>query len=188
VAFGLHRTLDQAGAILGPVIASAAMLVLGLSMRDVFWLSLIPGTVALVIILFFVKDRGGKSSSGFRMLEGIKNVLKGDFSLLLIIFGIFSLGAFNFSFILLNAKETEIADSLIPLVYAVVNIAHTAIAIPAGLLSDKMRKEKVMLLGYGIFFSTLILVLFLPKNAFSALLVAVLYGAYFGIIELFKEL
>jgi len=183
VAFGLHRTLDQAGAISGPVIASVAMIILDLSMRDVFWLSLIPGTIALVIILFFVKDRGGKSSSEFRMLEGIKNVLKGDFSLLLIIFGIFSLGAFNFSFILLNAKEAEIADSLIPLVYALVNIAHTAIAIPAGLLSDKIRKEKVMLLGYGIFFSTVMLILFLPTNASNALLVAVLYGAYFGIIE-----
>lgn len=40
VAFGLHRTLDQTGAILGPVIASIAMLSLGLTARNIFWLSL----------------------------------------------------------------------------------------------------------------------------------------------------
>jgi len=96
-AFGLHRTLDQAGAIVGPVIASAAMLILGFTIRDVFWLSLIPGTIALLLILFLVKERASKSVCEFRLLEGVKSVLKGDFSLLLVVVGIFSLGAFNFS-------------------------------------------------------------------------------------------
>jgi len=134
-AFGLHKTLDQAGAIVGPV------------------------------------------------LTGIKSVLKGNFSYLLIIVSIFSLGAFNFSFVLLNAKEAGIVDSFIPLVYAAVNVAHTAIAIPSGFLSDKVGKEKVMILGYCIFLSTTILILLLPTNGFNAFLVAVFYGAYFGIIE-----
>jgi MFS family permease len=182
-AFGLHRALDQSGAIVGPVIASTALLVLGLTIRDVFWLSLIPGAIALVIILFVVKERVSKSAGGFQLLVGVKAVLKGSFSRLLIIVGIFSLGAFNFSFILLNAQEAGIANSFIPLVYAAVNAAHVAIAIPAGVLSDKVGKEKVMILGYGVFLSSVILILFLPVNGFNAFLVAVFYGAYFGIIE-----
>jgi len=120
-AFGLHKTLDQAGAIVGPLIASAAMIMLSFTIRDIFWLSLIPGTIALFIILFLVKEHASKSTSEFKLLEGVKSVLKGNFSLLLIIVGIFSLGAFNFSFVLLNAQEAGIADSLIPLVYASVN-------------------------------------------------------------------
>ena len=182
-AFGLHRALDQTGAIVGPVIASLALLVLGLAIRDVFWLSLIPGTIALLILLFVVKERVSKSAGEFQLLAGIKTVLKGDFSRLLIIVGIFSLGAFNFSFILLNAQEAGIADSFIPLVYAAVNVAHVAIAIPAGVLSDRIGKEKVMVLGYGVFLSSVMLILFLPINGFNAFLVAVFYGAYFGIIE-----
>ncbi|MCZ2808341.1 MAG: MFS transporter [Candidatus Bathyarchaeota archaeon] len=181
-AFGLHRTLDQAGAIVGPVIASTAMLILGFTVRDIFWLSLIPGSIALFIILFLVKERAGKSTSEFKLLAGIKSALKGNFSLLLIIVGIFSLGAFNFSFVLLNAQEAGIADSLIPLVYAAVNVAHAAIAIPSGVLSDRVGKEKVMVLGYGIFLSTTLLIL-LPTTGYVALLVAVLYGAYIGIVE-----
>jgi len=181
-AFGLHRTLDQAGAIVGPLIASAAMVLLSFSVRDIFWLSLIPGTVALFIILFLVKERAGKSTSEFKLLEGVKSVLKGNFSLLLIIVGVFSLGAFNFSFVLLNAQEAGIADSLIPLVYAVVNVAHAAIAIPAGVLSDRIGKEKVMVLGYGVFLSTTLLIMF-PATGYVAFLVAVMYGAYFGVVE-----
>jgi MFS family permease len=181
-AFGLHRTLDQAGAIVGPVIASTAMLLLGFTIRDVFWLSLIPGVVALFIIIFLVKERVGKSVGEFHLLTGIKYVLKGNFSQLLIIVTIFSLGAFNFSFVLLNAKEARVAESLIPLVYAVVNVAHTAIAIPAGVLSDKVGKEKVMVLGYVIFLSTTLLIL-LPTNSSVALLVAVFFGSYVGIVE-----
>lgn len=182
-AFGLHRTLDQTGAIVGPIIASTAMLVLGLTIRDIFWLSLIPGAVALVLLMFFVKERASKAAGEFHLLAGIKTVLKGDFSRLLIIVSIFSLGAFNFSFILLNAQEAGVADSVIPIVYAVVNVAHAAIAIPAGVLSDRIGKEKGMILGYGLFLSSVIMILFLPLSAFSAFLVALLYGTYFGIVE-----
>jgi MFS family permease len=182
-AFGLHRALDQTGAIVGPVVASTALLLLGLTIRDIFWLSLIPGVIALLILLFFVKERVGKAVGEFHLLAGIKTVLKGDFSRLLVIVGIFSLGAFNFSFVLLNAQEAGIADSLIPLVYAAVNVAHVAIAIPAGVLSDRVGKEKVMVLGYSVFLSSVMLMLFLPISGFDAFLVAVLFGAYFGIIE-----
>lgn len=182
IAFGLHRTLDQAGAVVGPLVASVALLVLGFTIRDIFWLSLIPGAIALIIILFFVKERASKSASEFQLLKGIKSVVKGNFSRLLIVVTIFSFGAFNFSFVLLNANEAGIADELIPLVYAVVNVAHAAIAIPAGALSDKVGKEKVMILGYGVFLATALLIL-LPANGSVALLVAVFFGAYAGIVE-----
>jgi MFS family permease len=182
IAFGLHRALDQAGAVVGPVVASVALLLLGFTIRDIFWLSLIPGAIALIIILFFVKERTSKSDSEFRLFAGIKSVLKGNFSRLLIVVTIFSFGAFNFSFVLLNANEAGIAEPLIPLVYAAVNVAHAAIAIPAGALSDKIGKERVMILGYGVFLVTTLLIL-LPANGAAAILVAMSFGAYVGIVE-----
>jgi MFS family permease len=182
-AFGLHRALDQTGAIVGPVIATTTMLIIGFTIREVFWLSLIPGAIALLILLFVVKERVSKSVGEFHLLASIKAVLKGNFFWLLVIVGIFSLGAFNFSFILLNAQEAGIANEFIPLVYAAVNVAHVAIAIPAGVLSDRVGKEKIMVLGYSVFLSSVMLILLLPLNGFDAFLVAVFYGAYFGIIE-----
>jgi len=182
-AFGLHRTLDQTGAILGPVIASTSMLLLGLTARDIFWLSFIPGSIALLILLFFVQERIGKPTGEFKLLQGIRTVLKGGFPLLLIVVGIFSLGAFNFSFVLLKAKESGISDPLIPIVYAVINVAHTLIAIPAGLLSDRIGKERVLAMGYGAFLSASLLLLISPNNFFYAFLIAVVFGIYAGIVE-----
>jgi len=181
-AFGLHRTLDQTGAILGPIIASGGMVLLSFTVRDIFWLSLIPGAIALVLILFFVKERASKCSGDFKLLDGVRSTLAGRFSWLLVIVGIFSLGAFNFSFVLLNATEAGIADSFIPLVYAVVNVAHVAVAIPAGVVSDCVGKEKVMVLGYSVFFCTSLL-LMVPVTGVFAVLIAVIFGAYTGIVE-----
>jgi len=182
-AFGLHRALDQLGAILGPVLASAFMLFLGLTMRDVFWLSFIPGLLALLILLMFVEERVGKPSEKVRTLKGMRAVLEGRFSSLLIIVGVFSLGAFNFSFVLLRAKDVGMPEVLIPVVYAVINVAHTAIAIPAGLLSDKMGKEKVLLMGYGTFLLSTLLLSLPYGSFFYAFPIAVVYGAYVGIVE-----
>jgi MFS family permease len=132
--------------------------------------------------LFFVKERASVCAGEFRFLEGVKSVLTGNFSRLLLVVGIFSLGAFNFSFVLLNASEAGIADSFIPLVYAAVNVAHVVVAIPAGVLSDRIGKEKVMVFGYGVFLSTALLFL-LPSSGYFAVLIAVVYGAYVGIVE-----
>lgn len=183
VAFGLHRTLDQTGAILGPVFASTFMLLLGLTIRDIFWLSFIPGFAALFILLILVKERVNKSRGKIRLLRGVKNVIAGKFSSLLLIVGLFSIGAFNFSFVLLRAKEIGMPENLIPIVYALINVSHTAIAIPAGLLSDRVGKEKVLVIGYGIFlFSALLLSL--PYSSFLyAFLFAAVYGVYVGIVE-----
>jgi MFS family permease len=181
-AFGLHRTLDQLGAILGPVFASAFMLLLGLTMRDVFWLSFIPGFVALLILLAFVRERLGKPRK-LRILRGVKAVLRGRFSSLLLVVGLFSIGAFNFSFVLLRAKEVGVPDALIPMVYAVINVAHTATAIPAGLLSDKIGKEKTLIMGYGTFLASALLLPLPLANPLYAFFIAVVYGAYLGIVE-----
>jgi len=181
VAFGLHRTLDQTGAILGPVIASIAMLSLGLTARNIFWLSFIPGLLAFFILLFLVQERIGKSAKGFKLLEGMKTVLKGGFPLFLLVVTVFSLGAFNFSFVLLNAKEANIADAFIPLIYALINVAHTLIAIPSGVLADRIGKEVVLIMGYGAFFTAALLILLQPGNYYFAFLIAIIFGLYDGI-------
>jgi MFS family permease len=182
-AFGVHRTLDQLGAILGPVIASAAMLALGMTARGVFWLSLIPGTAALLVILLFVRERAGGAGGGFRPLVGLRGVLTTDFTRLLLVVGLFSIGAFNFSFVLLNAREFGVGEPLIPIVYAVVNLTHTAVAIPAGALSDKIGKERVLIVGYGVFLAAALLLNLSPVGVPAAYLIAAVFGLYMGVVE-----
>lgn len=106
------------------------------------------------------------------------------FVILIIISGIFSLSAFNFSFVLLKSQDFGSASNDIPLVYAVINVAHTLIGIPAGMLGDKIGKEKVLVLGYLVFIISLLLMIFLPSTQYLyAYLIAITFGLYLGIIE-----
>ena len=182
-AFGLHRTLDQTGAIAGPLLATGVMMYLGWTVQGVFKLSLLPGLIALFIILFGVKEIIASRDSEYKFLEGLGEVLRGRFLWLLLVVTLFSLGAFNYSFILLNAKEMGVGDALIPIVYVVVNVAHTVIAIPSGRLADRIGKEKVLAGGYGVFFVTAVLLFFVPSSVSAAYLIALIYGVYVGVVE-----
>lgn len=180
-AFGLHRTLDQSGAIVGPLFASFAMYVLGLNIRDIFWISFIPGSVALLILLVLVKEQVGKQKSEFKIFAGIHEVFRGGFPFLLFVVGVFSLGAFNYSFVLVNASNAGVDYRLVPLFYTLINVTHTVVAIPSGFLSDRIGKEKVLILGYGGFLLTAVLLYFRSADYFFAILIALVFGVYDGI-------
>jgi MFS family permease len=113
------------------------------------------------------------------------------FTVLLIISGIFSLGAFNYSFVLLKASYMGIVKDVIPLVYAIINILHTAIGIPTGILADRIGKEKVLTIGYAAFaVSSCLMILFTGRGVDSAVsnflyasILAAVFGIYVGISE-----
>jgi len=182
-AFGIHRALDQMGAIVGPLTATGVMVLLGWTVKDVFWLSLVPGTAALVVILLGVKEIVGDSTREFRFLEGLGEVVRGDFLRLLVVVAVFSLGAFNFSFILLNARLMGVGDPLIPVVYAVLNVTHTIVAFPAGRLSDRMGRARTLGFGYLVFVASAGLLYVSPKAVPYAYLIAAVYGVYMGVVE-----
>lgn len=181
-AFGLHRTLDQAGAIVGPLAAFALLSVTDI--RGVFLFSLIPGAVAVLILVFFVKEVAIKTSARKTMLSNISGLVRENkpYLLLIIIAGVFSAGSFNFSFVLLRASEMGIDSSMVPIVYALINIVHTVIAYPSGILADKIGKEKVLIIGYTIFAASAAMMI--PfDGAFFAYVIAAVFGAYVGITE-----
>ena len=185
-AFGMHRTIDQLGAIVGPIAAFGLLQVVDI--RGIFLLSLIPGAIAVLILILFVKEVVVvKKSAATRttMSSNIRHVIRGNrpFVLLLIISGIFGIGAFNFSFILLRASDLGISENLIPLVYATINVAHTAIGLPSGILADKVGKEKVLIIGYSVFVVSTALMLILSQNTLYAYILAAIFGLYIGISE-----
>jgi MFS family permease len=182
-AFGIHRTIDQMGAIVGPIVAFAILQTMDI--KAVFLLSLIPGAIAVIILVFFVKEVAIKKLSNTTVFENIGGLLKGNkpFVILLVVTGIFSLGAFNFSFVLLKGSDLGVDQNLIPIVYAIINVAHTIIGIPAGVFADRIGKEKVLLLGYSIFAVSTIMMAFSADSFLYAFVLAVVFGLYLGISE-----
>lgn len=186
-AFGVHRSLDQVGGIIGPAIAFALFPLFGFS--GVFYLSIIPAAVAVLILIFFVREskkiRGRSLAPSDRpsISSNMKSVLREkNFMILLSLMAFFSVGAFNFSFILVGALDKGVELQFVPIIYVVLNIAHTALGFPAGILADRIGREKVLAMGYGIFgLSVGIMVLGqTPIYAYSA---AVAFGTYLGITE-----
>jgi len=181
-AFGIHRSMDQAGAIAGPLIAFMLFPLVGFS--GVFYLSLVPGAIAVVVLLFFVKEKFAPTAQARKSISiNIRSVLaERKFVVLIAIMGIFSVGAFNFSFILVRSSDLGVAADMVVLVYAVINGAHTLIGFPAGILADKIGKETMLSVSYGVFLVSTILML-LATNSVGAFVVAAVYGAYIGIAE-----
>jgi MFS family permease len=181
-AFGIHRTLDQTGAITGPIVGY--FLLQFFDIRDIFILTLIPGAIAIMILVFFVKELTS---------EIVSNDIRKNFSLLfrentpfmvlILITGISGIGAYNFSFILLKSSDLGVTESSIPLVYATINISHTAVGLPSGILADRIGRERVLILGYVfLLFSSFLMVLF-TSNFLFAFVLALIYGIYVGITE-----
>lgn len=179
-AFGIHRTMDQAGAIVGPAIAFALFPHIGF--QGVFLASLVPGALAVVILALFVKERLAPSRPK-SMSANVRTVLSQKrFVALLAIMAVFGIGAFNFSFVLVRASDLGVADDTVVLVYLVINTAHTAIGYPAGILADRVGKEKMLPIAYGIFAASTFLMLASTESV-HAYAVALVYGAYIGIAE-----
>jgi len=181
-AFGLHRTIDQSGAIAGPI--AGYVLLQFLDIRDIFILSLIPGAIALIILIFFVREVITKAvTNEFR--NNFLHLLRENrpFIVLLVITGIFGLGAYNFSFILLKSSDLGVIESSIPLVYVTINITHTAVGIPSGIITDRIGKEKVLILGYSVLLVSSFLMILFHGNFIYAFILASVYGLYIGITE-----
>jgi len=180
-AFGAHESLDQVGAVLGPLLAFVVVPFIGI--RGVFWLSFAPAAVSLIILIFFVSDSRGLVKQR-KLYENAREVMRNhNFVLLLVALGVFSVGAYNFSFILLEAGRLGVQANYIPLVYAFLNFSTVIIGFPAGILADRMGKLPVLGLSYIVFMITSITGVFLTPSIPSAYMIAFIYGGYMAISD-----
>ncbi|WP_455278799.1 MFS transporter [[Eubacterium] cellulosolvens] len=179
-AFGLHRSLDQIGAVGGPIIAFAFIPLIGI--RGIFWLSFIPAAIALLILLFFVQDINTPAKHR-SLFENARSVLDRQFITLLSALVIFAMGAYNFSFVLLKAGSLGINQNFIPLVYVCLNIAVVIVGLPAGIVADKIGKIPVLISGYAVFIIASLTGLLLNGNPIYAFPIAIIFGCYLGMAE-----
>lgn len=179
-AFGLHRSLDQLGAILGPSLAFVLLPMMGV--RGLFLVSLIPGTLALFVLVFIVRDRRGFGQSK-GVLTNARAVLTRRFGLLLLVLGIFALGAYNFSFVLVKAGELGADAPTVALVYAVLNVGTVLAGLPAGVMADRFGKGRILIIGFALFALSSVVGLMTTHGVALAFLIALIFGLYLGISE-----
>ncbi len=153
-SFGIHRTMDTFGAVLGTLIAFLFLFLLGSTeetFRFIFLISILPAGIALFILIFFVKEP--KSAEERKSIYSIKNfnLLPKEFYKFLLIQSLFTILTMNYAFMILKAENIGINISLIPIVYLVFNISYALSSYPIGFISDKFGKINVMVFVYLIF-------------------------------------
>ncbi len=180
-AFGIHRSMDQAGAIVGPLLAFALFPFVGF--QGIFYLSPLPAVVAIVVLILFVRDKSMPAKIRTSVMPNLRKVLaERRFIVLLAIMAVFSVGSFNFSFVIIRASDLGVPDGMVLLVYAVINGAHTVVGFPAGVLADRIGREKMLAISYIVFLASTVLMLTSTASS-GAYLIAAVYGIYFGISE-----
>ncbi|WP_306533352.1 MFS transporter [Geobacter sp.] len=147
-AYGFHRAMDHAGALVGPLIATVLLAWFVKDLRTVFWLAAIPGLLAVVLIIVKVRETARTRSSDGSFL---RLVPRGELRRYLLVLFLFTLGNSSDAFLLLRAGELGVAPARIPLLWAFFHFVKMAGSIPFGALSDRIGRRGVIVVGWGIY-------------------------------------
>jgi MFS family permease len=147
--FGLHRAMDTAGAIIGTLIAFFLLQrYLGEAYKLIFWLSFIPGLIAVLILVFGVKDVKVKVAKKLKVSFRKNSPLLNRF---LFVIAFFNLANFSYAFFILRARDVGLFLALIPIIYLVYNLFYAFFAIPIGKLSDAVGRRIILFSGLLLF-------------------------------------
>jgi MFS family permease len=148
-AFGLRQSLDTVGAFLGPLLAVGLMLLWANDFRAVFWVAVLPGLMAVMLLLFGVHEPEHRWTSGGKNPIRWDNLtrLRSAYWWVVGIGAIFTLARFSEAFLVLRAQQGGIPVALVPLVMVAMNLIYALSAYPFGKLSDRMSHMRLLTLG-----------------------------------------
>lgn len=147
-AYGLRQALDTVGAFLGPLLAVALMFVFAGDMRSVFWVAVIPASVAVLLVVLGVEDHaadGETATVPIRLADARQ--LGTAFWGVVAIGVIFTLARFSEAFLILKASAEGLPLAWAPLVLVTMNVVYALGAYPAGALADRLGTRGLLQVG-----------------------------------------
>ncbi len=193
-AFGVHRSADTLGAAIGPLVALVILNRTDGDLRAVFGWTLVPGVLAIVVALLFLRDRRRRntptsSPSPETATEAARQPTSAQLSatlplgarfwLFTAIATCFALGNSSDAFLFLRTEGLESSLVAVPLVYFAFNLVYALLATPLGSLSDRWGRLPVLAGGYAAF--TLVYLGWTQAHTtWNIWALFLLYGAYYA--------
>jgi len=183
-AFGLRQSLDTVGAFLGPLLAVGLMLLWANDFRAVFWIAVIPGSLAVILLFLGIKEPDTQSTEKRTnpiRKENLKRLSKA-YWWVVTMGALFMLARFSEAFLVLRGLQVGIPIAFTPLVMVAMNIIYAATAYPFGKLSDRVSHTDLLSLGLLVLIAADI-VLANSQHWSTLLLGILLWGIHMGITQ-----
>jgi len=179
-AFGLEGGGDNAGAFLGPLLAVFLLYSLHVAIRTIFYLAIIPGLLAFMMVLF-VKEQPVAVAARSRIDIGLREFPAGYWKYLLVT-AVFGLGNASNAFLILRTQGIGASLETTIVIYAAFNLVAALISYPAGYLSDRWGRRNVLLAAFVVFVAAY-LGFALTRSVVLICGLFIFYGLYQGVFR-----
>ncbi|EXF91988.1 MFS transporter [Pseudomonas fluorescens HK44] len=179
--FGLRQSMDTVGALVGPALAIVLMLWLT-DIQQVLWFAVIPAAIAVALIVTGVKEPEhavGKHTFRSPIHWRVLHDFSSGYWWVVVVGGVFTLARFSEAFLVLRAQQTGLSAAWVPLVMVVMSGFYALSAYPAGWLSDRISRTKLLCLGMGLLVLA-DLVLAQSDSILTMMLGVTLWGLHMG--------
>lgn len=181
-AFGLQRAMDNAGSVIGPLVAAALLKVLSGGERHVFLLAFVPGLAAVALILWRVREPRDAEAVPRSALSEPAERLPQSFRIVAAIFILFTLANSTDAFLLLRARDCGVPLWQIPLLWAFFHAVKSVGGVPGGALADRIGRVRAIAAGWAIYVAAYAGFAFVERAPTLWALFA-LYGLFFALTE-----
>ncbi len=198
-AFGFHAAADNAGAVVGPLLAFLFLKLQGVgsfdgtrhlvphaeqALRNVFWLSAVPALAAMIVLIIVVRDvpKHGEAKKDAGSIDQMPGGLTKRFWAYLVVVLLFTLGNSTDAFLLLRANQLGVPIAMAPILWALLNFVKSATGTYGGGLSDRVGR-KPLIVGGWILYSAVYFAFGWATAAWHAWILFALYGIFYGMTE-----
>jgi MFS family permease len=177
-AFSLHRAMDHAGAVLGPLLAAAFLLWISDDLPTLFWLTAIPGVLVMALVWFGVKEEPTPppepKTQPAPPRQGLLRFL--------LPLGLFTLGNSSDVFLLMKAAGDNPDPWMFPLLWVGLHIVKMLASVPGGKISDRWGRRRTIAVGW-LLYAAIYAALAFAENEYLIWALLGAYGLYYGLTE-----
>ena len=181
-AFSFHRSMDTMGAVVGPALAFFLLGLFSNDYRKVFWLSIVPAVIAVLIIFIFIGEKRKAMTTPADRPKLTLSHFDWKVKFFIAIATIFALGNSSDVFLILRAGQLGVPTVMIPVVYLVFNLVYSLSAVPAGMAADRFGRKRIILLGF-VLFAFLYYGFAVARTTTAIWFLFALYGVFMGLTE-----